>query len=185
MDLNQWYEKGMNPNVYIDAMEKNKAGLLHIYDNFTPPESDGDLFQKINQKNLRIIAITEDWCGDAMLNIPILLRFTDHSNTPVRMLLRDENLELMDQYLTNGRARSIPIFIFINKTGKEVARWGPRAKTVQQFIDESSQELPPKTASDYEEKAKEMRLFMNKAFRSNREIWEEVYTSIKETAAEI
>ena len=51
------------------------------------------------------------------------------------MLLRDQNLELMDQYLTNGTSRAIPIFVFIDQNGNERAVWGPRAETVQHFVD--------------------------------------------------
>src|SRR5699024_1392612 len=107
-------------------------------------------------RKLRVIALTEDWCGDAMLNIPILLRMAEKADMPVRMLLRDDNLELMDQYLTNGKSRSIPIFIFIDEAGQEQAVWGPRAAKIQAFIDKSRSELPSKDADDYNEKFKEV-----------------------------
>src|SRR5690625_6161251 len=53
-----------------------------------------------------------------MLNIPIFLKIAEIANMPVRFLNRDENLELMDEYLTNGN-RVIPIFIFIDEDGNE------------------------------------------------------------------
>ncbi len=71
-----------------------------------------------------------------MLNIPVLLRLSEKTNTPVRFLPRDENLELMDQYLTNGKSRTIPIFIFIDNDGNEVAKWGPIAERTKQFVDQ-------------------------------------------------
>ncbi|SEP96828.1 Thioredoxin [Virgibacillus subterraneus] len=178
MNLNHWYEKGMTPDTYIESMEKNKQNLLHIYDHFTPP-ADTKFFQKLTEMNIRVIVLTEDWCGDAMLNIPILIRIAEQANIPVKMLLRDDNLELMDQYLTNGKARSIPIFIFIDETGNEVAKWGPRSKAIQQYLDDARDNLPPKEADDYEEKSKEMYLFMTKSFRDNKDIWQDVYTSLK------
>lgn len=184
MDLNQWYEKGMSPDSYIESMQKNKSSLLHIYDHFTPP-ADAQFFQKLSEMNLRVIVLTEDWCGDAMLNIPILIRTVEQANIPVKMLLRDENPELMDQYLTNGTARSIPIFIFIDEDGNEVTKWGPRAEEIQQFLDESRNSLPSKDADDYEEKSKEMYLFITKSFRDNTDFWDEVYKSLKETAEKI
>lgn len=184
MDLNQWYEEGITPDAYIESMEKNKQNLLHIYDHFTPP-ADKQFFQKPADKNIRVIVLTEDWCGDAMLNIPILIRIAEQANIPVKMLLRDENLELMDQYLTNGKARSIPIFIFIDEAGNEVAKWGPRANAIQQYLDDARDNLPPKEADDYEEKSKEMYLFMTKSFRDNQDIWQEVYTSIKQKLEQV
>ncbi|HLS09685.1 thioredoxin family protein [Lentibacillus sp.] len=180
MNLNQWFEKGMDPETYIESMQENKEALLHIYDHFTPPENE-EFVQKLKEKNLRVIVLTEDWCGDAMLNIPILLRMAEQSNLPVRLLLRDQNLELMDQYLTNGKSRSIPIFIFIDEDGKEVAKWGPRAEKIQQFVDESRKKLPPKEDETYQEKANEMYRFMSKSFRDNTDFWQDVYASIQST----
>jgi hypothetical protein len=180
MDLNQWFEKGMSPDVYIESMEKHKENLLHIYDEFTLPQDDA-FFRELQEADLRAIVLTEDWCGDAMLNIPILLHLAEAGNIDVRMLLRDENLELMDQYLTNGKSRSIPIFIFIDKNGNEVAKWGPRAEALQKFFEESRAKLPDKEAADYDEKFKEMLFFITKSFRDNTDFWDDVYQSLKHT----
>lgn len=180
MNLNQWYEKAMSPDTYIESMNEHKENLLHVYDHFTLP-NDEAFFQEIKAKNLRAIVLTEDWCGDAMMNVPILLRLAEKSAIDVRILLRDENLELMDQYLTNGKSRSIPIFIFIDEQGNEVAKWGPRADEVEQYADESRQSLPSKDADDYKEKLKEMLVFMTKSFRENTDFWDNVYSSLKQT----
>lgn len=180
MTLNDWYEKGMSPDTYIESMEKHKEYLLHIYDQFTVP-NDEEFFEQIRAKNLRVLVLTEDWCGDAMLNVPILLRIAEQTNMGVALFPRDANLELMDQYLTNGKSRSIPIFVFIDETGNEVAKWGPRAEKIQQFLDDSRANLPREDADDYKEKRNEMLLFMTKSFRDNTDFWGEVYQSIKKT----
>ncbi|WP_370543226.1 thioredoxin family protein [Geomicrobium sp. JCM 19055] len=60
----------------------------------------------------------------------------------------------MDQYLTNGTARSIPIFIFIDDEGHEVAKWGPRAPEVQERVSALMSKLPEKTAPNYDEEFK-------------------------------
>jgi len=184
MELNQWFQKGLTPEAYIQSMEKHKENLLHIYDHFTPPE-ENTFFKSLQEKNLRVIALTEDWCGDAMLNIPILLRVAEKTDMPVRMVLRDSNLELMDQYLTNGKSRSIPIFIFINEDGEEVTTWGPRTEKIQAFSEEQRKKLPPSDAEDYKEKFQELILFMSKTFCTETSYWEEVYKSLKDTLQKV
>ena len=57
-------------------------------------------------------------------------RISEVANIDMRLLIRDENLELMDQYLTNGTTCD-SIFIFIDKDGNEQAVFGPRAPKVQ------------------------------------------------------
>lgn len=182
MDLNQWFDKGMTIQEYIDSMKKNKEGMLHIYESFRLPE-DEDFFAKVKAKDLRVIALTEDWCGDAMLNNPILFKLAEKTGMEVRLLLRDDNLELMDQYLTNGKSRSIPIYIFIDEDGNEVAKWGPRAEKIQQFVDDARQELPPKDAANFEEKAKEVYANIGQTFQQREDFWLEVYESMKAALA--
>lgn len=83
------------------------------------------------------VVLSEGWCGDAAHSIPVLAKMAEYSNKiNLRILLRDENLELMDQYLTNG-GRSIPKLIRYNPaTGDELGTWGPRPEAAQQlFID--------------------------------------------------
>lgn len=73
------------------------------------------------------LVITEGWCGDAAQNIPIIEKIAaENPNIQTRYILRDENLALMDQNLTND-ARSIPKLIALDlETLEELGTWGPR-----------------------------------------------------------
>lgn len=160
MELKQWFEKGLTAKQYIDSMQTHKENLQKVYESFHLSEANKENLFTIPTAGMKVIVLTEDWCGDAMVNIPILLRITEAINSDVRFILRDSNLELMDQYLTNGTARSIPIFIFIDEKGKEVAVWGPRAAEIQQRFDERKAQLPSEDAPDF----KEQQLAMFKEF---------------------
>ena len=66
------------------------------------------------------LVISEGWCGDAAQNMPVVEKIVDEMpNVEIRYVLRDENLELMDQYLTNG-GRSIPKALFVDTETFEV-----------------------------------------------------------------
>ncbi len=89
------------------------------------------------------LTITEGWCGDAAQNIPIIEKIAAaNPEIRTRYILRDENPQLMDRYLTNG-ARSIPLLIaFDNRIGKVNGTWGPRPAAGQQmFLDLKKQGL--------------------------------------------
>lgn len=180
MALNEWYKKGISAIDYVDSMEKLKSNFMHIYKTFTPP-SNVEFLQSLQKKNLRVIVLAEEWCGHCMLNIPILLRLTEQVDMPVRFLRRDENLELMDQYLTNGKSRTIPIFIFIDEDGNEVTKWGPLADYTKQFTDQHRAQLPAKDAEDYDEKFMKMIKMTARTFRDDSSFWDGVYTSLKDT----
>jgi hypothetical protein len=72
------------------------------------------------------LVLTEGWCGDAAPFTPILNKAASlNSNIHLGFLLRDENLDLMDQHLTNG-GRSIPKLIVLDENNDVVGTWGPR-----------------------------------------------------------
>ena len=79
--------------------------------------------------------LTEGWCGDAAQTIPVLDKISKlNSNIELKFLLRDENIELMDQHLTNGKSRSIPKLIAIDENNEELFNWGPRPKVLQEMF---------------------------------------------------
>ncbi|WP_245628153.1 thioredoxin family protein [Shouchella shacheensis] len=149
--LKEWFQQGLTKQAYAEQMNVNQEELFKIYNDLTIDEATHQALTELQGKGIQVVVLTADWCGDAMVNVPILMKFADLALIEVRYLNRDENLELMDQYLTNGRARSIPIFVFMNKDGKEIGKWGPRAAFVEQKITELKEGLPEKDTDGYEE----------------------------------
>jgi Thioredoxin len=87
------------------------------------------------------LILTEAWCGDAAQTIGVMRAFAKLNGLiEMRFLLRDEHPELMDQYLTDGKNRSIPKLIAVDKaSGEELFNWGPRPASLQkQFKDMQS-----------------------------------------------
>jgi hypothetical protein len=79
--------------------------------------------------------LTEGWCGDAAQIVPVLnLMIAENEHIELRLLLRDEHLDLMDHYLVNGRSRSIPRLIAVDReSDTELFNWGPRPKEAQEI----------------------------------------------------
>ena len=178
MDLNGWFQKGMSSDEYINAMTRNKEEMISIYQRFEVTDEDKRKLESLGSKQLRVIAISEDWCGDALLNNAILLRIAEIAGLEVRFILRDQNLELIDQYLTNGTSRAIPIYIFIDQEGKEVGVWGPRAPQLQELVVKERGALPDKDSVDFEEKQKEMYKRLMTSYQQDATIWQTVADSI-------
>jgi thioredoxin family protein len=90
--------------------------------------------QNVGRKMIWLI-ITEGWCGDAAQNIPTIEKIAAASaNIETRYVLRDENLELMDKYLT-FEARSIPKLITLDaETFEELGTWGSRPQIAMNYF---------------------------------------------------
>lgn len=80
------------------------------------------------------LVLTEDWCGDSAQILPQIVRVAElNDNITLRILPRDENLDIMDEYLTNGN-RAIPKLIAYNDAGEELFTWGPRPIAAVELI---------------------------------------------------
>lgn len=80
------------------------------------------------------VILTESWCGDAAQNIPVFAKIAEaNPNISIKILLRDENERLMNQYLTNG-SKSIPKLICLDRDFNELGTWGPRPKYLQDWL---------------------------------------------------
>jgi hypothetical protein len=81
------------------------------------------------------LVLSEGWCGDAAQILPILNKMAICSDQiTLKIVFRDENEELMQQFLTNG-TKSIPKLIILNKENLEfIADFGPRPTGAKQLI---------------------------------------------------
>ena len=81
------------------------------------------------------LVITESWCGDAAHVIPVINKMAAlNSNINLRLILRDDNEALMNQFLTNG-AQAIPKLIILDSETLEVKdTYGPRPSIATQMI---------------------------------------------------
>ena len=85
--------------------------------------------QKITEFNQNVtwLIITESWCGDAAHVMPVLNKIaTLNSNIDIKVVLRDENLELIDLFLTNGGRAIAKVIMIDNATGEVLDTYGPR-----------------------------------------------------------
>ena len=89
---------------------------------------DDMIAHQLNGVNTRIgwLVLSETWCGDAAPTMPVMNRIAEaNSNIEFRVLLRDEHLDLMERFQTNGTL-SIPKLISFNSdTGQVIGDWGP------------------------------------------------------------
>ena len=88
-----------------------------------------------NDRPMTWLIVTEAWCGDAAQNIPIIEKIAAESGIiETRYILRDENPDLMDRFLTHG-ARSIPKLIALDGGTLEVlGEWGARPAAAQELF---------------------------------------------------
>lgn len=86
------------------------------------------------------MVLTEPWCGDSAQCLPYIAAMAEvNPGIELRILLRDQNLDIMDQFLT-GSSRSIPKLVAYRASGAEIFQWGPRPAEAQKVFEQAKAE---------------------------------------------
>jgi hypothetical protein len=135
------FRQGMTFQEYLDQMTTNKDRFLQQLAEVQVTPEEQAVFRN-RRDRLHVLVITEDWCGDAISNFPVLARMVEGApNVEMRVFLRDRNPDLMDLYLNRGIYRSIPVFVFFDAQMREVARFIERPPSVTEYMEQKQLEL--------------------------------------------
>ena len=119
---------------YLETVEKNRE-LWHALARRAAVDEATRARARAIPGRWHVLALTEDWCGDASNTLPVFDRLAEATpSLELRILLRDENLDLMDAHLTNGTSRSIPVLIIYDEHFEERGWWGPRPAPIQEWV---------------------------------------------------
>ncbi len=125
-----------------DLFEYKKLNLQRssrIQKHYTINDELKSLVENINPPQTWMV-ITENWCGDSAQNLPYINAIaSENLNINLKIILRDSNLDIMDEHLTNG-TRSIPILISYDDNENILFKWGPRPKAAQDLMDQLKEE---------------------------------------------
>jgi Thioredoxin len=137
----QRFATGLTWKDYLAQMGDTRARTEDNYAKSTLTDDERKFFGGIGQVRYAVM-LAENWCGDVHRNSPLLARMCEAMpNCELRVLFRDQNIDLTDCFLNNGY-RSIPVLVFFDKDWNEIGHWierahaatgkvlGARAKTV-------------------------------------------------------
>jgi hypothetical protein len=133
LDFRGLWNQALSYEDFVAASDLKHRGLWHGLHRLAriPPWALAAVPADAGRK---LLALVEDWCGDASNTIPVLAKLTDLApGVELRVLRRDEHPEVMDQYLTNG-TRSIPVVIALDADFHELGHWGPRPRVLQEWV---------------------------------------------------
>jgi thioredoxin family protein len=119
---------------YLATVQKNEALWHGVHDRVQIAPEITEAARAIPHK-WHLLALSEDWCGDAVNTLPVISALVDVvPNLDLRVLSRDENLDLMDAHLTGGKSRSVPVVMVLDEDFQERGWWGPRPGPLQEWV---------------------------------------------------
>jgi len=127
------YNKAIAYKTYLEKLGKN-IDLHNLH--HKKILIDKEIVARIsNLRKVNILVITEPWCGDSLALLPIIRKIAEVKGLwEIKILLRDENPELIDKFLTKG-VKGIPMFLFLDEKGTFLFKWGPRPEEAAQIYE--------------------------------------------------
>jgi hypothetical protein len=171
------FEQGMTVEQYSAQMTQNRETFdANLAQAALRPE-DIAFFERLPQP-INTLVLTEDWCGDALANVPVLAALAERTGKlNLRLFLRDQNLDLADQYLKEGKFRSVPVFVFFDQQMRELGHFIERPAQATAEMSEVTARLAeahpelPDLAGPYDalgEEAKALRAQSSRELRQRR-----------------
>jgi len=121
--------EGYSYRDYVANVQTNKERFDENYAKAQLSEADREFFADFNKSIGRIwvLAIAEDWCPDVYTNLPVVQRIVEAAGNMEMMIFpRDENLDIMNEFLNQGKFQSIPTCVFYTKDLQYIATWTER-----------------------------------------------------------
>ncbi len=125
------YSQGMTYDQYMDTVKVNKARIEEYYANVSlDSEQTAKLQELASQENgpARMMVIGEDWCGDVVRELPVLARVAEAAGLELRIFPRDENHDIMNEFLKEGLYMSIPVAVFYDQGHEYICHWIERSE---------------------------------------------------------
>ena len=134
MDPTCW-RTGLTLSEFIAGMDHNQAAMRRRQVEVKLAPDDWRYFNQINRP-IHVSVMTEDWCGDSLMNLPILARIVEAApQMDLRIFVRSEAAELNNHYAELGITQ-IPIVTFLDLNFNEIGTWVERSQAAHRKLEE-------------------------------------------------
>ncbi len=120
------FASGMTWQQYLEHIKRNRGRFEYNYSETDLSDEDVEAFRSLAAAvdgPARVLALGEDWCPDVFRGLPVMARITEAAGIELRIFPRDDNPDIMKEFLNQGEHQSIPVFVFYTKDHRYIANW--------------------------------------------------------------
>jgi len=117
---------GMTWHQYREHIKRNREKFDYNYAESALTDEDAEAFRSLVTRPdgpAKVLALGEDWCPDVFRGLPVMVRIAEAAGMELRIFPRDDNLDIMDEFLKGGESQSIPTFVFYTRDHRYIAHW--------------------------------------------------------------
>jgi len=134
------FAQGMTYAEYVASIERNQKRFEENYEGTTVSPDDAAALKRLMAKPggpAKILVIGEDWCPDVFRGLPVFARIAEATGMELRIFKRDDNKDIMAEFLNNGEYESIPVAVFYTKDLDYIAHFTERPQLAHREMRET------------------------------------------------
>lgn len=135
-----FFERGETPQAFLENLRERRLDFEQHLQEIRFGEQQLQMLSQL-PKDLNVMVIAEEWSGDVLYFMPVLLRMAEQLGWNVRIFRRDQYPDLILPYRKEKLYHSIPVFVFFDREFNELANWIERPAVATQLIEEESLKL--------------------------------------------
>ena len=123
------FASGLTYQQYIAQIERNREKFEFNHRETKLSEEDVQAFRELVARPdgpAKVLILGEDWCPDVFRGMAVMARIAEAAGMEVRVFPRDQNLDIMNEFLNQGEHQSIPTFVFYTRDHQYLAHWMER-----------------------------------------------------------
>ncbi len=114
---------------WMGVITQRQAELQRHYDEYTPKSEDVEFFkQQVATRGVKALVLGEDWCPDVWRGLPTIAKLGEQSGMEVRYFVKDDNKDIMAEFLNRGEFESVPTIVFYDRDHRYLGHWIERPK---------------------------------------------------------
>ncbi len=151
------FEQGKTIAEWMEHIQRNKEKFQYNYDETAIGDDDAAALKALTARDkgpAKMLVLGEDWCPDVVRGLPVLARIAEAAGMEFRAFPRDDNLDIMAEFLKGGEHQSIPTAVFYTRDHEYIAHWTERPAKAEAELGEIQKLFE---GLDREKDAQEMR----------------------------
>jgi len=133
------FSQGFTYEEYIAQIKVNKDRFEQYYNDFKVEPEDSEQLRKLAQHSRgpkKLLVLGEDWCTDVYRGLPTLARLAEAAGIELRVFPRDQNQDIMGEFLKDGQFMSIPTAVFYTEDHEYICHWLERPEVARREMTE-------------------------------------------------
>jgi len=120
------FASGMTWEAYTASIKRNRDKFEYNYSKADLNDDDLQAFRQLVARPdgpSKVLALAEDWCPDVFRGLPVMARIAETVGMELRIFPRDQNLDIMNEFLNQGQYQSLPTFVFYTSDHRYLCHW--------------------------------------------------------------